>query len=96
MTFLDQYYGLKNRPKSNLCLWRKYHKLTKVEYFSFAELGAKLVQLCRELLYRYHTQSYLDGPNWTIEAYGINFEWDNIGVLVRTKNFATVVNLKAV
>ena len=100
--FLNAYYGLKQNPMPRINIWKKYHKFAKVEYYSPAELAEKLVQLSRELLYRYCTQKYLDDQDCSIQCYDIDFEWNCINVQLHYKNrkdnyeYSTYTCLKAV
>lgn len=100
--FLDAYYGFNQNPASKINIWKKYHRFAKVEHYSPAELAEKLVQLSRELLYRYHTQEYLDDQDCFIQCYSIDFEWNHINVWLHCKNrkndyeYLTCAYLKAV
>lgn len=89
MTFLDDYYGLTRERLSGVAIWKKYHKLGKVEFYSPAELGEKLVLLGRELYYRYHIQKWLDDENCTIKSYDIDFDFNQVNAWLEYPNHLT-------
>ncbi len=88
MEFLNDYYGFTRERKSDFGIWKKYRKFKKVEYYTPADLGEKLIQLSRELYFRYQTQEYIDDQHCDIIAYDIDFEFNHVDAWLRFTNLS--------